>query len=224
MTIRHWPLHERPREKLLQQGVQSLSDAELLAVVLRTGVRGESAIDLGRGLIADFGSLTALLVAGEDAVTGRLGIGRAKYAQLMAVRELARRVLCEELRRGDVLDHPQAVRDYLRLIIGAREIEVFVVIFLSVRNQVLAIREVSSGTLTETRVYPREVVRQALSHNASAVIVAHNHPSGFAEPSEADIRLTGRLSSALELVDIRMLDHFVVTEGLAVSFAERGLL
>jgi DNA repair protein RadC len=224
MTIRHWPPQERPREKLLQQGAQALSDAELLAILLRSGVRGATAIDLGRELIADFGSLTRLLAAGMDEVTGRNGLGRAKYAQLLAVRELARRLLGEELRTGDVLDNPRAVSDYLRLAIGAREIEVFVVIFLSVRNQVLAVREVSSGTLTETRVYPREIVRQALSFNACSVIVAHNHPSGVAEPSESDVRLTQRLRAALELVDIRLLDHFVVTEGRTLSFAERGLL
>lgn len=224
MPISSWPCSERPREKLLKSGPSALSDAELLAIFLRTGSRGVSAVDLARQLIGDFGSVSNLLGASLGAFTERVGLGQAKYAQLMAVRELSQRALLEPLKLGDVLDQPQQVRDYLRLLIGSRDIEVFVVIFLSVRNHVLSVQEVCCGTLTETRVYPREIVRQSLLNNASAVILAHNHPSGGAEPSEEDILLTVRLKSALQLVDISLLDHLVVSRQQSVSFCERGLL
>jgi DNA repair protein RadC len=224
MSIADWPCAERPREKLLNAGPASLSDAELLAIFLRTGVRGMNAVDLARGLIHAFGSLSALMNASLAEFSAYPGLGQVKYVQLRAVRELSQRALREELGRGDVLDGPERVQDFLRLLIGQRDIEVFIALFLSARNHVLAVKEVFRGTLTETRVYPREIVRHALLSNAAAVIVAHNHPSGRAEPSMADRRLTELLKTALELVDIRLLDHFVVTAQYTVSFCERGWL
>ncbi|MDC7705500.1 RadC family protein [Vogesella indigofera] len=222
MSIAHWPEAERPREKLLQRGPAVLSDAELLAIFLRTGIRGCSAVDMGRQLIQRFGSLGKLLAAEPGDFARGSGLGPAKYAQFMAVKELARRVLAEEMQLGDALSSPQAVRQYLRLAIGVREVEVFVALFLTAQNRVLAVEELFRGTLTETRVYPREIVRRALQHNAHAVIVAHNHPSGVAEPSAADRALTASLKQALALVDISLLDHFVVTGSHAESLAERG--
>jgi DNA repair protein RadC len=222
MSIAHWPEAERPREKLLQRGPAVLSDAELLAIFLRTGIRGCSAVDMGRQLIQRFGSLGKLLSAEPGDFARGSGLGPAKYAQFMAVKELARRVLAEEMQLGDALSSPQAVRQYLRLAIGVRDVEVFVALFLTAQNRVLAVEEVFRGTLTETRVYPREIVRRALQHNAHAVIVAHNHPSGVAEPSAADRALTASLKQALALVDISLLDHFVVTGSHAESLAERG--
>ncbi len=222
MSIAHWPEAERPREKLLQRGPAVLSDAELLAIFLRTGIRGCSAVDMGRQLIQRFGSLGKLLAAEPGDFARGSGLGPAKYAQFMAVKELARRVLAEEMQLGDALSSPQAVRQYLRLAIGVRDVEVFVALFLTAQNRVLAVEELFSGTLTETRVYPREIVRRALQHNAHAVIVAHNHPSGVAEPSAADRALTASLKQALALVDISLLDHFVVTGSHAESLAERG--
>ncbi|MDC7696343.1 RadC family protein [Vogesella indigofera] len=222
MSIAHWPEAERPREKLLQRGPAVLSDAELLAIFLRTGIRGCSAVDMGRQLIQRFGSLGKLLAAEAGDFARGSGLGPAKYAQFMAVKELARRVLAEEMQLGDALSSPQAVRQYLRLAIGVRDVEVFVALFLTAQNRVLAVEEIFRGTLTETRVYPREIVRRALQHNAHAVIVAHNHPSGVAEPSAADRALTASLKQALALVDISLLDHFVVTGSHAESLAERG--
>jgi len=222
MSIAHWPEAERPREKLLQRGPAVLSDAELLAIFLRTGIRGCSAVDMGRQLIQRFGSLGKLLSAEPGDFARGSGLGPAKYAQFMAVKELARRVLAEEMQLGDALSSPQAVRQYLRLAIGVRDVEVFVALFLTAQNRVLAVEEIFRGTLTETRVYPREIVRRALQHNAHAVIVAHNHPSGVADPSAADRALTASLKQALALVDISLLDHFVVTGSHAESLAERG--
>lgn len=222
MSIAQWPLEERPREKLLARGAQALSDAELLAILLRTGVKGASALDVARGLILRFGSLTTLFAAGAEECARIPGLGQAKYTQLAAARELARRSLSETLNSHDALNSPQAVRDYLRLSIGQHEVEVFFVLFLSAQNRVLAVEEVFRGTLNETRVYPREVVRRALAHNAAAVIVAHNHPSGVAEPSDADRILSAALKAAVELVDIKLLDHFVITASHSVSLAERG--
>jgi DNA repair protein RadC len=224
MSITDWPCAERPREKLLNAGAATLSDAELLAIFLRTGTKGINAVDLARRLIQEFGSLSGLLNARLADFIARPGLGQVKYAQLMAVRELSQRALREEFEQGDILDQPGRVREYLRLYIGQREIEVFVVIFLSARNHVLAVKEVFYGTLTETRVYPREILRYSLQYNASGVIVAHNHPSGDSEPSLADIKLTEKLKSSLEMVDIRLLDHFVVTGHRTVSFRERGWL
>lgn len=224
MSIAHWPEAERPREKLLQHGAGALSDAELLAILLRTGVRGRSAVDMGRQLLQRYGTLGRLMVASRQDFARDPGLGPAKFALFMAVRELTRRLLAEEVCASDVLSSPEAVRQYLRLAIGACDVEVFMVIYLSVQNGVLACEEAFRGTLNETRVYPREIVRRALHHNASALIVAHNHPSGVAQPSAADLALTVALKQALALVDICLLDHFVVTGSHAESLAERGLI
>ena len=224
MAITDWPAQERPRERLLQQGAQVLSDAELLAIFLRTGISGKSAVDLARELLQDFGSLTALVHAGQAAFCQRLGLGPAKYAQLQAVMEMARRALREQAQTRDALSSPQAVRDYLRLQLVGREYEVFMAVFLDTQNRVIALEELFRGSLRETSVYPREVVKRALALNASALIFAHNHPSGVAEPSRADECLTVALKQALALVDVRVLDHFVVGHGRMLSFAERGLI
>jgi len=224
MSIAEWPQEERPREKLLARGAAALSDAELLAIFLRTGLPGLSAVDMARELVADFGSLSALFSANVQDFSARRGLGLAKYAQFMAVKELARRVLAEQLQAPDALSSPDAVRDYLRWTIGRRDIEVFVVLFLTAQNRVIAVEEVAQGSVSETRVYPREIVRRALWHNASAAIIAHNHPGGCAEASAADRALTATLRAALELVEVRLLDHFIVTASATESFAERGWL
>ena len=222
MAITDWPLQERPRERLQALGPAALADAELLAILLRTGARGKSAVDLARELLGRFGSVSALLQAGgwEKAP----GLGDAKLAQLRAALELARRALREEISSRDALTSPRAVRDYLRLALGGREQEVFVVLLLDAQHRVIATEELFRGTLTQTSVYPREVVKCALRHNAAAVIFAHNHPSGVAEPSHADEILTRSLKSALALVDIQVLDHFIVAGTRTMSFAERCLV
>jgi len=224
MGIASWPERERPREKLLAGGPQSLSDAELLAIFLRTGVRGRSAVDLGRTLIDRFGSLSALFGADVAAFSAVPGIGTAKYAQLQAAFELARRALRETSAKGDALASPGAVRDYLRLTLENRAREAFVAVLLDAQNRVIAQEELFQGTLTQTSVYPREIVKCVMRHNAAAVIFAHNHPSGVAEPSQADQTLTETLKRALALIDVRVLDHFVIGRGMATSFAERGLI
>jgi len=224
MPISDWPLAERPRERLLALGPEHLSDAELVAVCLRTGAKGKSAIDLARELIQRFGGLHGLLAAERGGLSAVKGLGSAKSAQLAAVLELARRCLHEEMRAGDALTSPGTVRDYLRLALGGREHEVFVALFLDAQHRVLAVHELFRGTLTQTSVYPREVVKAALRANAAAAIFAHNHPSGVAQPSQADELLTRSLRDALALVDIKVLDHFVVAGNQALSFAERGLL
>ena len=224
MAITDWPAQERPRERLLEHGAQALSDAELLAIFLRTGMNGKSAVDLARELLQAFGSLTALSAASAEAFCAVPGLGPAKYAQLQAVMEMARRALKEQAKQRDALTSPQAVRDYLRLQLGTREYEVFMAVFLDTQNRVIAMEELFRGTLKETSVYPREVVKRALAHNAGAVIFAHNHPSGVAEPSRADEAITLALKQALALVDVRVLDHFIVAAGGGVSLAERGLV
>jgi DNA repair protein RadC len=224
MAISDWPAGERPREKLLSRGAQNLSEAELLAIFLRTGVAGKSAVDVARDLIKNFGSLTRLFGASQNELCESPGLGPAKYAQLQAVLELARRALDEKIKSGDALNSPKAVRDYLRLALAGREFEVFEGIFLDAQNRVLAVEELFRGTLSQTSVFPREVVKRALHHNAAGVIFAHNHPSGLAEPSGADEALTAALKKSLALVDIKVLDHFIVGSGGIMSFAERGLL
>ena len=224
MAITDWPEGERPREKLLQRGAASLSDAELLAIFLRTGVTGHSAVDLARGLLTRFGNLTRLFSAGEKEFCDIHGMGQAKYVQLQAVLEMSRRALREELQRGDALNSPRAVRNYLQLLLGGRQQEVFLVLFLDTQHRVIASEELFQGTLSQTSVYPREVVKRALAHNAAALILAHNHPSGVAEPSQSDQLLTSALKQALALVDVRILDHFIVAGGQTLSFAEKGLL
>jgi DNA repair protein RadC len=223
MAITDWPPQERPRERLLALGPESLADAELLAILLRTGARGKSAVDLARDLLSRFGSVSALLESREGA-GGTPGLGEAKLAQLKAALELARRALKEEISTRSALRSPKAVRDYLRLALSGREHEVFVVLLLDAQHRVIASEELFRGTLTQTSVYPREVVKCALKHNAAAAIFAHNHPSGVAEPSHADEILTRSLKSALALVDIQVLDHFIVAGSRTMSFAERGLL
>jgi DNA repair protein RadC len=224
LRIADWPRQERPRERLLAQGAGSLSNAELVAVCLRCGTRGKSAVDLARELIAGFGGLTGLLGADLSRLLQVKGLGTAKAAQLAAATELARRSLQEGLKAASALTSPGAVRDYLRLVLAARDHEVFVVLFLDAQHRVLRSAELFRGTLTQTSVYPREVVRAALSANAAAVIFAHNHPSGIAQPSQADELLTRQLREALALVEIRVLDHFIVAGNQTLSFAEQGLL
>ena len=224
MAITEWPECERPRERLLKQGAAALSDAELLAIFLRVGVKGKSAVDLGRELVDHFGSLAALFSATEANVSGIKGMGPAKYVQLQAVLEMARRALDEKMKQADALSSPQAVRDYLRLTLSRLPHEVFVAVFLTAQNRVIAVEELFRGTLTQTSVYPRELVKQALAHNAAAVILAHNHPSGEASPSAADRSLTKALADALALIDVRILDHFIVAPGASLSFAEQGIL
>lgn len=224
MSITDWPEGDRPREKLLQKGAAALSDAELLAIFLRVGVTGKSAVDLARELMTKFGTLTQLFAASEAEFCEILGLGQAKFVQLQAVIELSRRALHEEMQRGDALNSPHVVRNYLQLLLAGRHQEVFVVLFLDTQHRVIASEELFQGTLGQASVYPREVVKRALANNAAAVIFAHNHPSGVAEPSAADERLTATLKQALALVEVRVLDHFIVAMGTTISFAERGLL
>jgi DNA repair protein RadC len=224
VSIVDWPAGERPREKLLARGAAALSDAELLAIFLRTGMKGRSAVDLARELLNRYGSLTRLFAAGLEDFCTTKGMGPAKFVQLQAVLEMSRRALQEELQRGAVFDSPHVVRDYLQLLLAGRQQEVFLVLFLDTQHRVIAYEELFHGSLSQTSVYPREVVKRALAHNAAAVILAHNHPSGVAEPSGADQLLTCALKQALALVDVAVLDHFVVAAGQTLSFAERGLL
>lgn len=224
MGIKDWPADERPREKLLERGAQALTDAELLAIFLRTGVAGKSAVDLARELLERFGGLSKLCNAEQAEVCSAPGLGLAKFAQLQAVMEMARRTLAEEMRQGDALSSPAAVRDYLRLTLKERPYEVFVAVLLDAQNRVIGLEELFRGTLTQTSVYPREVVKLALARNAAALILAHNHPSGVAEASQADRLLTQQLTQALGLVDVRVLDHFIVAGAQILSFAESGLL
>ncbi|MFJ5446216.1 DNA repair protein RadC [Methylobacillus methanolivorans] len=224
MAITDWPEGERPREKLLAGGAMALSDAELLAIFLRTGVTGKSAVDLARDLLTRFSSLNGIFAASMEDICQVHGMGESKFVQLQAIFEMSRRALLEQMQQRDILTSPQAVRQYLSLKIGALPREVFMVIFLDAQHRVLAVEELFSGTLTQTSVYPREVVKRSLHHNAAAVIFAHNHPSGVPEPSQADESLTDALKAALNLVDIRVLDHFIVAGNQVLSFAERGLL
>jgi DNA repair protein RadC len=221
MAISSWPVAERPRERLLERGAGHLTDAELVAVLLRTGIRGKNAVELARELLETFGGITGMLAAN---LAGVKGLGPAKRAQLAAALELARRAIGEELKAGALLTSPAAVRDYLRLAIGARQQEVFVCLWLDAQHRVIRFDEPFRGTLTQTSVYPREIVKAALEVNAAAVIFAHNHPSGAAQPSRADELLTRSLKEALALVDIKVLDHFIVAGNQAISFAERGLV
>jgi DNA repair protein RadC len=224
MRIADWPEDERPRERLLKLGAAALSEAELLAIFLRTGIAGKSAVELGRELIKRFGSLRRLFGATLDEIAAVRGLGPAKYAQLQAVIEMARRALSEQIVERDAMSSPRAVREFLQLSLSGRANEVFVALFLDAQNRLIASEELFRGTLTQTSVYPREVVKAALRNNAAAVIFAHNHPSGVAEPSRADELLTQSLQQALSLVEIKTLDHFIVAGSRTVSFAERGLL
>lgn len=223
MAISHWPPEERPREKLLHKGAEALSDAELLAIFLRTGCKGITAVDLARQLLASFGGLKPLMSASRPEFCGHHGLGDAKFVQLQAVLEMAKRHLFETVSRGDALCSPQETRHFLSAQLAACPHEIFACLFLDNRNRIISFEKLFFGTIDGASVYPREVVRMALQKNAAAVIFAHNHPSGVAEPSAADEQITQRLKQALSLIDVRVLDHFIIGDEV-VSFAERGLL
>ncbi len=224
MAITDWPAEERPREKLLQRGAEALSDAELLAIFLRTGVVGKTAVDLARDLLQEHGSLRNLMAADCAQFCASHGLGQAKYVQLQAVLEMGRRHLHETLKRGDVLTSPQQTRSYLSARLRGYPYEVFACLFLDNQHRVIEYEELFQGTIDGASVHPREVVRRVISHNAAAVILAHNHPSGVAEPSSSDTQITQRLKDALALVDVRVIDHIIVGDGEMTSLAESGLL
>ncbi len=224
MPLKDLPPDARPREKLLARGPEALSDAELLALLLRTGLAGKGVLQLAQELLDSFGGLSGLLHATADDLKRIKGLGPAKRAELVAVLELARRALAEQLRERAALDTPQAVKDYLQLHLAHKKHESFAVLFLDNQHKLLALEELFRGTLAQTSVYPREVVLRALHHHAAAVVLAHNHPSGTVQPSRADEALTQALKAALALVDVRVLDHVIVAPGLALSMAEKGLI
>lgn len=224
MSIKDWAAEDRPREKLLQRGSAALTDAELLAIFLRTGSPGKSAVELARELLADFGSLNALLGADQQRFCCGKGLGEATYVQLQAVLEMARRHFKEMLQRGEALTSPEITRFYLSAQLRGYSYEVFACLFLDNQHRVIQLDELFRGTVDGASVYPREVAKQALRHNAAAVIFAHNHPSGVSEPSQADKQITEKLKQALALFDIRVLDHFIIGDGQPYSFAEHGLL
>jgi DNA repair protein RadC len=224
MTPKDLPVDQRPREKLLARGPAALADGELLALLLRTGLAGQGVLALAQSMLDTFGGLSGLLGASVQDLQRVKGLGPAKRAEILAVMEIARRAIAQPLRAAPVFDSPQAVKDYLSLQLANLPHEVFAVLFLDHQHRLLQLEEMFRGTLSQTSVYPREVVRRAMSLNAGAVILAHNHPSGLAEPSRADEYLTASLKGALALVDVRVLDHLVVGRGQVVSMAERGLL
>lgn len=221
---KQWPRDSRPREKLLARGPGALSDGELLALLLRTGIAGKNVLNLAQELLDHFGGISGLLEAGADALKQIKGLGPAKRAEVVAVLELAHRALNEKLKEKAVFENPAAARAYLQLHLGKRPQEVFAVMFLDSQNRLIAMEEMFHGTLTQAAVYPREIVVRALHHHAASVVLAHNHPSGNIEPSLADVELTRTVLTALALVDIRVLDHFVVTRERAVSMAQEGLM
>jgi DNA repair protein RadC len=222
--MKHLPADQRPREKLLARGPAALADAELLALLLRTGTPGQGVVAMATQVLERCGGFAGLLQAEAARLEGIKGLGPAKRAELLAVMEMARRALAQQMRTAPVFDAPQQVKDYLALHLGGLPHEVFALLFLDGQNRLLCLEELFRGTLTQTSVYPREVVKRALALNAGAVVLAHNHPSGLAEPSRADEYLTQTLKTALALVDVRVLDHLVVGRGQVVSMAERGLL
>lgn len=224
MSIKHWPEGERPREKLLARGASALSDAELLAILLRVGTRGMSAVDLARYLLSELGSLGRLMNASEKELLQYKGMGEASFTQFAVVKEIGRRVLMEELQEQISFHTPQAVADFLRLQLGHERVEVALVLLLNKQNQLIKQIELSRGTVAENAVYVREVVKLALDYHASALILAHNHPSGSLQPSQSDMVLTSRLQQALALIDVNLLDHFIVTQKGVYSFLEKGLL
>jgi DNA repair protein RadC len=223
MTISQWPSAEKPREKLVNRGANALSDAELLAILLRTGVAGSTAVDLARQLLLDYGSIRGVLDADTNSFCSHKGLGLAKFVQLQAALEIARRHLSEDLEYGNCLTRSEQTRNYLRARLRDYKYEVFACLMLDNRNRVIAFRELFRGTIDGASVYPREVVKQALADNAAAVILAHNHPSGVCEPSQADIRITERLQKALALVDIRVLDHVIIGDEIN-CLSEQGLI
>jgi DNA repair protein RadC len=224
MAISDWPPGERPREKLIEKGASSLSDAELLAIFLRTGLRGKSAVDLARMLILEFGGLRSLLQADRKSFCSKPGLGDAKYAQLQAVLEMSQRHLREGLQKGNALTSPQDTQRYLLMRMRDYPQEVFSCLFLDNKHRVIAFEEMFRGTIDSASVYPREIVKRALQHNAAALILAHNHPSGDPEPSAADRAITAKIRAALALVDIRVLDHCIVGDNRCASFAEMGII
>jgi DNA repair protein RadC len=224
MAIRDWPSAERPREKLLEKGAGALSDAELLAILLRNGTAGKSALDLARAILIRFGSLRHLVEADRARFCAEPGLGVARYAEIQAAAEISRRQLSEPLRVGPLLGSPKATRDYLSARLRHLEHEVFCCLYLDKRHRLMHCEELFRGTIDGASVHPREIVKLALQRNAAAIIVAHNHPSGIAEPSQADELITQRVKEALALVDIRLLDHIIIGDGVCVSLAERGLL
>jgi DNA repair protein RadC len=225
MAFKDLPAHARPREKLIARGAAALADAELLALLLRTGVAGKNVLQLAQELLDHFGGLSGLLQAGADDLKVIKGMGGdAKRAEVIAVLELARRAMAERLKERAVFDSPGAVKEYLQMHIGSRPYEVFAVLFLDAQHRLIVLEELFRGTLAQTSVYPREVVMRALHHNAAAVVLSHNHPSGSIEPSRADESLTQTLRAALSLIDVRVLDHVIVSAGQSFSMAEKGLL
>ncbi len=224
MGIKDWPENERPREKLLGSGAAALSDAELLAIFLRSGIKGKTVLDVARDLLVRFGSLTGILAASAEEFCLQDGLGPAKYVQLQAMQELSQRHLREQLEGRDVMTSSELTRQYLRARLGKYEHEVFACLYLDNQHRVVTLEELFSGTIDGAAVYPREVVKRCLHNNAAAVIFAHNHPSGIAEPSQADVSITQRLKSALSTIDVRVLDHILVGGKDVVSFAERGLI
>jgi DNA repair protein RadC len=224
MSIRDWPAAERPREKLLERGASSLSDAELLAIFLRTGVSGRSAVDLARHLLHQFGSLRALLEANLTAFSSELGLGPAKFAQLQAVMEMARRNMGEDLKRDSVLENPTQVRRYLKALLRHEQHEVFGCLFLDSKNRVQTFEVLFHGSINTAHVHARQVVKRALAHNSAGLILCHNHPSGVKDASEADIDLTRHLKKALALVDVVVLDHLIIGDGDPLSMVEYGLM
>lgn len=225
MAFKDLPAHARPREKLIARGAAALADAELLALLLRTGVAGKNVLQLAQELLDHFGGLSGLLQAGADDLKVIKGMGGdAKRAEVIAVLELARRAMAERLKERAVFDSPGAVKEYLQMHIGSRPYEVFAVLFLDAQHRLIVLEELFRGTLAQTSVYPREVVMRALHHNAAAVVLSHNHPSGSIEPSRADESLTQTLRAALSLIDVRVLDHVIVSTGQSFSMAEKGLL
>ncbi|CAM4449582.1 MAG: hypothetical protein LEGION0398_MBIBDBAK_00718 [Legionellaceae bacterium] len=224
MAISDWPELERPREKLLFHGPQTLSDAELLAIFLRVGIKGKSAVDLARDLLNEFGGLRLLLESSQQQFCQHRGLGIAKYVQIQAVLEMSRRHLLSHLKRGDVIKNPLDTQRYLTACLRRYTHEVFACLFLDTRNRIICFEELVHGTLTSAFVHPREIVKRALEVNAASVILAHNHPSGCIEPSHADKNLTKQLQRALELVEIHVIDHIIIGDGKCTSFAEKGLL
>ncbi|KOR29247.1 hypothetical protein TI03_02800 [Achromatium sp. WMS1] len=222
--MKDWPVDERPRERLLNRGATSLSDAELLAIFLRTGIRGKSAVDLARELLTEFNGLVGLMGATQTQFCSGKGLGQAKYVQLQAVLEMSSRYLKAVLERGDPLTNPTATRHYLKTRLYSYPHEVFAGLFLDTHHRLIAYEELFHGTIDGASVYPREVIKKALHHNAAAIIFAHNHPSGMTDPSQADAHLTIRLREALALLDIRVLDHFIIGDGEPYSLAEKGLI
>jgi DNA repair protein RadC len=224
MAISDWPKLERPREKLLSSGAQTLSEAELLAIFLRTGVKGKSAVDLARDLLSKFKTLSQLLTAPQKIFCETHGLGTAKYVQIQAILELSRRYLYETLPKKIHINTAEDTKNFLKSALAPYPHEVFGCLFLDSRHAVLAFEKLFNGTINSTTVHPREVVKRALHHNAAAVILAHNHPSGHTKPSTSDQLMTEKLSQALRLIDVKVLDHVIVGEGTTTSFAESGLM